>query len=530
MKTLVEFLMNEIGDDSYHELRDVSGLANTANGEFDEFLNDRTKEPERLIMDDLLAYKYVDEKEKKIHYGFTSLNGEVISCITFEDITEEELKIIVDYGNGVVFSKEYTVKRDGKEETRNRVLAYVHRTKYGHRLLNLTDTKIRKRWVKSILLLDHEDYNKYIVSCYIEGGYTYQYYSVYVENNTIQVIEDVNNMIYTSTPYKEGMIWDLFPITYDLFKFKSKHILTGEELVFVYSKYYNKILNQFPTSMDVVRVFPGLNPTQYIEEGILVLYAGIKDDKGLDKGGDILIAPLNPIEEGEKGKAFILNPEFTQYFQPLYGSNMFYSVVLSDDPDKPHKFFFFKPENGELRITDLEATSVPTQIYVDKTNFTVTLVYDVQGYYQVVTFFENGLELMKYSYIEVKPIDGVDIDVQLSKFKGHIESLNIHQNQADDEMYNLHYFNDFQKGLGRNNFPVLISSQYCNITNNLINTDVKRIYMPLNGKIQLQKGLDNTVKEYVLTRNGDIEKRLEAIEELNRDTSEFIDRVNSKIK
>lgn len=530
MKTLVEFLMNEIGDDSYHELKDVSGLANTANGEFDEYLNDKTKEPERLIMDDLLTYKYVDEKEKKIHYGFTSLNGEVISCITFDDITEDDLKIIIDYGNGVIFYKEYTVKRDGKDETRSRVLAYVHRTRYGHRLLNLTNTKIRKRWVKSILLLDHEDYNKYIVSCYNEGGYTYQYYSVHVENNTIQVIEDINKMIYDSTPYKDGMIWDLYPITYDLFKFKSKHILTGEELVFVYSKYYSKILNQFPTKMDVVRVFPGLNPTQYIDEGILVLYEGEKDEKGLDKGGDIYIAPLNPIDTNDVGKAFILNPEYTQYFQPLYGSNMFYSVVLSDDPEKPHKFFFFKPQYGELKITDLEATSVPTQIYVDKNNFVVTLVYDLQGYYQVVTYFENGLELMKYSYIEIKPMDDVDIDVQLSKFKGHIDSLNIHQEQADDEIYNLHYFNNFQKGLGRNIFPVLISSQYCNVTNRAIYSDIKRIYMPLNGKIQLHKGPDHGIKEYVLTRNGDIEKRIEAIEELNRDTREYIDRVNSKIK
>ena len=110
MKQVIEFLMNEIGDECYHELKDVSGIATTANGEFDEYLNDPTKEADRLIMDDLLTYRYVDEKEKKIHYGFTSLNGEVISCITFDDITEDELKIIVDYGNGVIFSKEYTVK------------------------------------------------------------------------------------------------------------------------------------------------------------------------------------------------------------------------------------------------------------------------------------------------------------------------------------------------------------------------------------------------------------------------------------
>ena len=530
MKKVIEFLMNEIGDECYHELKDVSGIATTANGEFDEYLNDPTKEAERLIMDDLLTYKYVDEKEKKIHYGFTSLNGEVISCITFDDITEDELKIIVDYGNGVIFSKEYTVKRDGKDELRNRVLAYVHRTKYGHRLLNLKDTKVRKKWIKSILLLDKEDYNKYIVSCYIEGKYVYQYYSIYVENNTIQVIEDINKMIYDTTPYKENMIWDLFPITYDLFKFKAKNILTGEDLVFIYSKYYNKILNQFPTIMDIVRVFPGLNPTQYIDEGILVLYAGEKDENGLDKGGDILIAPLNPIHENEKGKAFILNPQFTQYFQPLYGSNMFYSVVLSDDPEKPHKFFFFKPEHGELKISDMEATSIPTQIYVNEETFTVTLVYDVQGYYQIVTFFENGFELMKYSYIEIKPSGNEDIDVHLSKFKEHIDSLNIHQGQADDEMYNLHYFNDFQKGLGRNDYPAIISSQYCNVTNNWINPDIKRIFMPLNGKIQLHKYVDHRIKEYVLTKNGDIEKRLEAIEELNRDTEEYINKMKDKIK
>ena len=342
--------------------------------------------------------------------------------------------------------------------------------------------------------------------------------------------EDINKMIYDTTPYKENMIWDLFPITYDLFKFKAKNILTGEDLVFIYSKYYNKILNQFPTIMDIVRVFPGLNPTQYIDEGILVLYAGEKDENGLDKGGDILIAPLNPIHENEKGKAFILNPQFTQYFQPLYGSNMFYSVVLSDDPEKPHKFFFFKPEHGELKISDMEATSVPTQIYVNEETFTVTLVYDVQGYYQIVTFFENGFELMKYSYIEIKPSGNEDIDAHLSKFKEHIDSLNIHQGQADDEMYNLHYFNDFQKGLGRNDYPAIISSQYCNVTNNWINPDVKRIFMPLNGKIQLHKYVDHRIKEYVLTKNGDIEKRLEAIEELNRDTEEYINKMKDKIK
>ena len=343
-------------------------------------------------------------------------------------------------------------------------------------------------------------------------------------NNKIYIIDEVNQFIYDY----EGTdnIYNIKPLSYDLFMYRRGTDGTN----CIYSKYYNKTLNEFSADYDILRVITGY-PTEYDSNGVVILYLPeYNEDESVIIGGDVFIASLVARNKEDIGKAAILNRELTHIFKAVHGTDMFYSVIPKEDEEKLHTFIFFKMEDGKLVPTTIKASSIPGEIYVNKDTCCVTLEYDTNGYHQVASFWEDEMDMYKYSHIDIRIERGVDIDVVLTKFKEHIDSLNTTESMGDDEYFNLHNFRKLTSGITLDDQQYVESDQYANVTRNEVYSDIKRIYMSNNGKIQFRQRFDNTVEEFISIKVGKTEERQQLIKEMYEETVKESGRLMSELE
>ena len=521
MKDMIQYLFNEIGDEYTHTMKNVTTEALNCSTIFDTYVNDN-KEPEpkekllnqtngilRSIIDDIVVWSTVRENEW--HAGINTLQGEDLKCITFT----KEPHIVTDYGTGVAWKDE-----DG------RLLGYGHRTEKGCRLIDLQNITLDGGYKPiGIVLDDRVDYNKYIVAFRNDKiEKSDRYVTCTFKDNKIYIIDEVNQIIYDY----EGTdnIYNIKPLSYDLFIYRRGS--DGTNCIF--SKYYNKTLNEFSADYDILRVITGY-PTEYDSNGMVILYLPeySKDEKVI-VGGDVFIASLVARNKDDIGKAAILNRELTHIFKSVHGTDMFYSVIPKENEEDLHTFIFFKMEDGKLIPATVKASSIPGEIYVNKDTCCVTLEYDANGYHQVASFWEDEMDMYKYSHIDIRMNRGVDTEVVLTKFKDHIDSLNVNEEMADDEYFNLHNFRKLSSGVVIDDQQYMESDQYANVTRNEVYNDIKRIYMSNNGKIQFRQRFDNTIEEFISIKVGNTEERQQLIKKMYEETIKESGRLMSELE
>ena len=349
----------------------------------------------------------------------------------------------------------------------------------------------------------------------------------------ISIVSSINFIIMNTLGIHENNIYNLAPITNDIFTYETIPFGQIRKRKELFSIKLKERLNYFDYDLDMVKLIVGDNENTYVKNGICILYKGIKEElekvkingkalqTGLDVDKEIHLLPLKPSNNSDLGKTVPLHDSLTHFFKNINGMEMFYSVILGDkSKGEKHKYIFFKIEDGELKTDMVEGSSAPTNIYVNKELCTITLVYDLQGFYQHVTYFENGLVLYKYSFVEITPDPEINLDMELTKYKEHLDSFVLDTNVSKDEYTNLLHFKNMAKGIGREGGLALVSHQFSNMNTGEIDFDIKRIYMSLNGRIQMYKKVDGTVTEKILVRKENLEERSKIETELDNDVIE----------
>lgn len=523
MKEMIDFLIEEVRGDRTHAMKKVTTEAVNCYNIFENYINDGEKKEDfkdrllgninrinRQIIDDLAVWSSSNGKE--YHFGINTLRGEDMKCITFD--TRPEL--VTDYGMGIAFKTE-----DGK------LLAYAHRTEKGCKLIDLREVVLDDDYHPiGIVLDDRVEFNKYVVAFrnnVIEKSD--KYITCTFKDNKMYIIDNVNEMIYNYEGTDD--IYNIKPFTYDLFVYQRGN--DGKNVIF--SKYYNKALNVFSSDFDILRIMCNY-PDTYDSNGVVILYRAYYDNKSsidIVVGGDVHIGSLVATKEEDYGKTVILAKELTYIFKTVHGTDMFYSVIPKEDDEEKHTFLFFKMINGKLEPAKVEASSIPGEIYIDKDSHCITLEYNTNGYHQVAYFWEDEMELYKYSHIDIRLERGVDAEIVLTKFKEHIDSLNVSEEMGTDEYYNLHHFRNMTKGLIVDGQQMMESNQFANITRNEIYPDIRKIYMSYNGKIQFRQRFDNTIEEYISVDMGNTEERFRLIEEMYEDTIREANRLTKEM-
>ena len=516
MKRVIETLFNIIGDEKYHTKKNVSVEAFNSRVQFEEYINDR-KDIERDIIDDIMVFKHVKKRKKKsveYFYGFTTLNGENLRCCSIISKNGKSPKIHTDYGHGI------TIEND-----KGNTVIYVHRNEKGCTMVDLRDFQLNGRNISKIMHMKNEDgyAEGYIISVKEKGNNIY--YTAHLEENKVLIIDNVNDNI---REFEKGEIIEYYPLTFDLFKYTRKE----DGKTFIYSNAYRTIMNEFPKEYILIRVFVG-HPKNYMDEGIVVLYKPtLAENSNLVTNGDIYLTPLKGIRTvlGNSSDNMVkMDSELTRIFKPIHGINGFYSLIVEDGGEEPLvKYIFFLPRNGKLEPIEVYGSSAPTEIFVCKETCTITLVYQLQGFYQVVSYWENDMQLYRNSYVEIKPNEDVDIDIQLSKYKEHLDSLTIDKEMSDDEYFNLFYFFNMSKGLSNSGEEALISTQYSNLTTREIDRDIKRLYMSNNGKMLIFKYTDNTLVEYISESHNDMDEKIKIYDTLDKELMDEVERLQIK--
>ena len=140
------------------------------------------------------------------------------------------------------------------------------------------------------------------------------------------------------------------------------------------------------------------------------------------------------------------------------------------------------------------------------------------------------MDMYKYSHIDIRMNRGVDTEVVLTKFKDHIDSLNVNEEMGDDEYFNLHNFRKLSSGVVIDDQQYMESDQYANVTRNEVYNDIKRIYMSNNGKIQFRQRFDNTIEEFISIKVGNTEERQQLIKEMYKETIKESGRLMSELE
>lgn len=520
MKDMINYLFSQIGDEYTHTLKNVTTESLNCHNIFKTFVDDGNKldEKEKLlnhnegilrsIIDDIVVWSTV--RDNKYFVGVNTLQGEDLKCIIFN----KKPHVVTDYGMGVIW-------KDDDEK----ILGYAHRTKNGCRLIDMQNISLDGGYRPiGIVLDDKVDYNKYIVAFRNDTiEKSDKYVTCTFKDNKILIIDNVNDIIYDYE--KSNDIYNIKPISYDLFTYRRSD---GTNCIF--SKYYNKTLNEFSSDYDILRIITGY-PDVYDASGVVILYLPEWDMvANVIKGGDVYISSLVARNKEDKGRCVILNKELTHIFKTVHGLDMFYCVVPKKDDEEQNRFIFFKMEDGKLKTDVVKATSIPGEIYVCKDTCCITLEYDTNGYHQVASFWEDEMDMYKYSHIDIRLNKGVDVNVVLTKFKDHIDSLNAESEMGDDEYFNLHNFNKLSPGVTIDGQQYMESDQFANITRNEVYNDIYKIYMSYNGKVQLRQRTDNIVEEYISINVGKTEERQNKIKEMYNETINEHDRIINEMK
>lgn len=531
MKDLINFLLDEAETGYTHTMRNVTTEALNCGNIFETYVNDGSNYKEnmnnilnknngitRAIVDDIVVWS--TKRGDEYHFGINTFQGEDMKCITFY----EEPDIATDYGTGIAW-----------KNSRGQLLAYGHRTAKGCKLIDLRDITLDSVYKPiGIVLDDTVDFNKYIVAFRKEDEIedNDKYVTCTFRDNKMYILDSVNDIIFDYEGSNEG-IYNIKPLTYDLFTYQRES--DGNTCIF--SKYYNTVLNSFTADFHILRALVKY-PDTYDDSGIVILYKPIYNENDVIVNGDVHIAGLVSKKAEDVGKTTLLNKELTHIFKNVHGLDMFYSVMVKDEEDGLHTFVFFKMEDGKLTHKAVKASSIPGEIYVCKDTRCVTLEYNTNGYHQIASFWEDEMDLYKYSHIDIRLLPDVDADVVLTKFKEHIDSLNANKDMSDEEYFNLHYFNRMTKGNIVDGQQIMESDQYANITRDEIYSDIRRIYMCNNGKIQFRQRFDNTIEEFISVNVGKTEERQrlikamyeETISESNRLISEMENEMNNGVK
>lgn len=197
-----------------------------------------------------------------------------------------------------------------------------------------------------------------------------------------------------------------------------------------------------------------------------------------------------------------------------------------------YTYNFYTAKNNKIEINKIQSNTIPRKIYFSKDTSVTTFQYKVDGFDQIVSYWKDYGDIIKYSKVLIKDKDLNRIKTVVKEVEDHIRLINGgNENVADDEiklMYNLlknkEYYED-------KDTTQLVTSHLSNLGTDDIGIGIESLsygqdgriitYKLANGTFEFKKrakigeSLDDIIKE-------ELEKNKE-IEELYKDQEKKIE-------
>lgn len=323
------------------------------------------------------------------------------------------------------------------------------------------------------------------------------------------------------------------PMTYDVFEVNINRTTENGFInnIYIYSSRYNTFINKFNIKDEPNVTFKILNVLGDIDNGsITVLFKDKLDHEKDLVINDILVAVTKAKHEEEYDKYYTMPEAHKMLLQKVIGLDIIYTVT--QDPDNPNaeamsQFNFFSiDENGKLKIDTIKTRSIPTEIHLNEESGMLTFIYSLDLYYHMVCYFYDGVELMKYSNVQLYPTEHVE--KAMLDFKAHLAKIEKSQELLNDEMENLHHYHTMLLSTDSDGREFITSSHFVNLTTDEINYDLTKMNITRSGKfIEIR---EDRLTKFCMRVQSHVDPKEEILEELKelQMTMDELDEDNNK--
>lgn len=282
----------------------------------------------------------------------------------------------------------------------------------------------------------------------------------------------------------DSLVVDIIPMSHDVFEVNIKKVINNKHInnIYIYSSKYNNFINKFNTKNEPDTTYKIINILGNIDDGSLSIILKEKYNENAILN-DILIASTKVNNIDDFDKYYVLPEAHKMFIKTVHGADIFYTVT--QDPDNPEsesmsQFNFFSIENGKLKTDIIKSNSMPTDIYINDDTGVLIFIYSIDVFYHMICYFYDGVELMRYSNVQLYPSDNVA--QTMLDFKKHLSQTEVSQSLVKDEIENLHYYHTLLLSTNSDGREFITSSHFVNLTTNVVNYDVTNMNITKSGK------------------------------------------------
>lgn len=521
MRNLVDYFNSHLEEDKYYFTDiDVSDKIMKFEQGFREFsgqqnIEDNSKE----MMEDLVFLTYLDKENNVAYLGATTLmNTDVLMRIP-----EAIVDINFDSSGINIFVQE-TKKNEDDNTPKKRFLGYK---------IYFSKKDGTNRELASFNLFDYLDkLGKYPMAIY--ENREDKCILVYNSDDTIYLTDYDFNLLLDVTPELEDSIREEIGEKYSYSLGLYSHDLIGIKVfdnsidveenffadnllcTYVYSVSKAEVLQRLPDGVNISRLFNISNMKDYANNSFIWItkslfewkeeYTQWVKNNDIEKVNELInmqsestvngLVPLYNIKDEDDFfyKKFVpMSTNANDIGGYIDGLQQFYTIDNNEEKDglKPefrYTYNFYTAKDNNIVINKIQSNTIPRNIYFCKDTSVSTFYYKVDGFDQVVSYWKDYGDIIKYSKILIKDKDLNRIRKVVSDIKEHILVLNGgNESAADDEVSLLNNLINNKEYYEDKDTSQLLSNHLVNLGTGDIGISIDRITYGQEGRLMVYK-------------------------------------------
>ena len=560
MKQLREYLFSKIRKEPpvWYYTENIDAKMSEFTADFIELTGEENSDKfSGKLLSDIHTLQFVAEDNKTHYFSFYSLYGSpkrIINNGIINRITNNDSLGLLLYSEEEVGepTAEEAINNIIPDEPEKEMLYFVYRNSRKEvQIINLKDFKIESYLDKNKIVDENISNLAYMDGhLIVEVAYTmtdknengdniirkYLYTINETYDNENDNTNDVNlvsfniyNLLESDTLASENVTnanISIKPMTYDMFEVSIVRSTDKGFIntVYIYSSKYNSFINKFNINNEPNVAYKILNILGDIDTGSMtILFRDKHDHETNEIINDVLLATTKATSEEEFDKYYVLPDAHKMLLKKVTGADIIYSVT--QDPDNPNaesmsQFNFFFVENGKLKIDSIKSRSIPTEIHLNEESGMLIFIYSIELYYHMICYFYDGIELMKYSNVQLYPTENVE--EAMLEFKSHLKKIEKSQTLLKDEMEQLHHYHTMLLSTDSDGKEFITSSHFVNLTTNEVNYDLTKMNITKSGKfLELREDKSTKLCMRVQSKINPKEEIIEELKELQNTLKEL---------
>ena len=561
MKELREYLFSKIRKETpvWYYTENIDAKMSEFTADFIELTGEENSDKfSGKLLADIHTLQFVAEDNKTHYFSFYSLYGSpkrIINNGLINRITNNDSLGLLLYSEEEVEepTAEEALSNIIPDEPKKEMLYFVYRNSRKEvQIINMKDFKIESYLDKTKIVdetvnnLGYMDGHLIVEVTYTmtdknEAGDNIIRKYLYTINETYDNINDntndvnlvsfnIYNLLENDTLANENVTdvnISIKPLTYDVFEVNIVRSIADKgfiNTVYIYSSKYNSFINKFNINNEPNVAFKVLNIIGDIDNGSMtILFKDKHDHETNEIINDILLSTTKATSEEEFDKYYILPEAHKMLLKKVTGADIIYTVTQdSNNPnaESMSQFNFFSIENGKLKIDSIKSRSIPTDIHLNEESGMLMFIYAIDMYYHMICYFYDGIELMKYSNVQLYPTDNVE--EAMLEFKNHLKKIEKSQTLLKDEMEQLHHYHTMLLSTDSDGKEFITSSHFVNLTTNEVNYDLTKMNITKSGKfLELREDKSTKLCMRVQSKINPKEEIIEELKELQNTLKEL---------